>query len=188
MSFVQEESGSASCSLPRARPLSNYDVSVFPSGRRPAAQRHHGRSPPRGRSASSRASPADRAIFASPTSATVMTTTVSWRSTPLRRRDASPGALLRRADDQLSTSVRSAQWRGSRGHRPGLRHGARHLPRGASAAAGAFQKYTENAVSKTVELPRDATRDSHPECVRPRLPPRLQGRHRLSDKSATSRS
>ena len=96
MSFVQEESGAASCNLARERgPFPNYDVSVFPErGGAPRRNATRRRSPPRGRSASSRAFPAGLSRSSpSPTSATSWTTTISWRFIPSSKPRCGAGAL-----------------------------------------------------------------------------------------------
>ena len=184
MSFIQEESGAASCNLARERgPFPNYDVSVFPE--RGGAPRRNATTTtiaPTGTiSIIAGVSSGIEPIFALSYIRNVMDNDHLVEVHPLfdaemRRRGLY--SVERMTELSKVGTLRHLEW-DPRGRRPGLRHGARHLPGGPPPDAGGLPEVHRKRGVQDGELLLRRHARRHPEGVRPRLPPRLQGRHRL---------
>jgi len=190
MSFIQRSRGPPPATSPRAGPFPNYDVSVFPE--RGGAPRRNATTTtiaPTDDQHSSRASPADRAdlrpllhpqrhdndhlVEVHPSSPPRCG---AGGSTPSRDDRALEGGHAPAHGIDPEDVARSYVTAHDISRRPtsGCRRPSRSTPK--------------TRLSKTVNFP-STPRGGHPESVRPRLPPRLQGRHRLpGTRAATSRS
>jgi len=164
MSFVQEESGGASCNLARERgPFPNYDVSVFPE-RGGAARRNATTTTiaPTGTiSIIAGVSSGIEPIFALSYIRNVMDNDHLVEVHPLF------DAEMRRRGLYSLERMTEVSKEGSLRHMEGIPEDIARVyvtahdisPEAHLRMQAAFQKYTENAVSKTVNFPADATRD-----------------------------
>jgi len=164
MSFVQEESGAASCNLARERgPFPNYDVSIFPE--RGGAPRRNATTTtiaPTGTiSIIAGVSSGIEPIFALSYIRNVMDNDHLVEVHPLfdaemRRRGLY--SVERMTDLSKVGTLRHLDWVPEEVARVYVT--AHDIsPEAHLRMQAAFQKYTENAVSKTVNFPSDATRD-----------------------------
>ena len=164
MSFVQEESGTASCNLARERgPFPNYDVSVFPE--RGGAKRRNATTTtiaPTGTiSIIAGVSSGIEPIFALSYIRNVMDNDHLVEVHPLfdgemRRRGLY--SVERMTELSKVGTLRHLEWIPEDVARVYVT--AHDIsPEAHLRMQAAFQKYTENAVSKTVNFPADATRD-----------------------------
>ena len=164
MSFVQEESGAASCNLARERgPFPNYDVSVFPE--RGGAKRRNATTTtiaPTGTiSIIAGVSSGIEPIFALSYTRNVMDNDHLVEVHPLF------DAEMRRRGLYSVERMTELSKVGTLRHLEGVPEDVARVyvtahdisPEAHLRMQAAFQKYTENAVSKTVNFPADATRD-----------------------------
>ncbi|MDO8739877.1 MAG: vitamin B12-dependent ribonucleotide reductase [Candidatus Deferrimicrobium sp.] len=164
MSFVQEESGAASCNLARERgPFPNYDVSVFPE--RGGAKRRNATTTtiaPTGTiSIIAGVSSGIEPIFALSYIRNVMDNDHLVEVHPLF------DAEMRRRGLYSAERMTELSKVGTLRHLEGIPEDVARIyvtahdisPEAHLRMQAAFQKYTENAVSKTVNFPTDATRD-----------------------------
>ena len=164
MSFVQEESGAASCNLARERgPFPNYDVSVFPE--RGGAKRRNATTTtiaPTGTiSIIAGVSSGIEPIFALSYIRNVMDNDHLVEVHPLFE------AEMRRRGLYSVERMTELSKVGTLRHLEGIPEDVARVyvtahdisPEAHLRMQAAFQKYTENAVSKTVNFPSDATRD-----------------------------
>jgi ribonucleoside-diphosphate reductase alpha chain len=164
MSFVQEESGAASCNLARERgPFPNYDVSVFPE--RGGAPRRNATTTtiaPTGTiSIIAGVSSGIEPIFALSYTRNVMDNDHLLEVHPLFE------AEMRRRGLYSAERMTELSKVGTLRHMESIPEDVARVfvtahdisPEAHLRMQAAFQKYTENAVSKTVNFPADATRD-----------------------------
>ena len=164
MSFVQEESGAASCNLARERgPFPNYDVSVFPE--RGGAKRRNATTTtiaPTGTiSIIAGVSSGIEPIFALSYIRNVMDNDHLVEVHPLFE------AEMRRRGLYSVERMTELSKVGTLRHMESIPEDVARVyvtahdisPEAHLRMQAAFQKYTENAVSKTVNFPSDATRD-----------------------------
>jgi len=164
MSFVQEESGAASCNLARERgPFPNYDVSVFPE--RGGAPRRNATTTtiaPTGTiSIIAGVSSGIEPIFALSYTRNVMDNDHLVEVHPLFE------AEMRRRGLYSVERMTELSKVGTLRHLESIPEDVARVyvtahdisPEAHLRMQAAFQKYTENAVSKTVNFPSDATRD-----------------------------
>jgi ribonucleoside-diphosphate reductase alpha chain len=164
MSFVQEESGAASCNLARERgPFPNYDVSVFPD--RGGAKRRNATTTtiaPTGTiSIIAGVSSGIEPIFALSYTRNVMDNDHLVEVHPLF------DAEMRRRGLYSVERMTELSKVGTLRHMESIPEDVARVyvtahdisPEAHLRMQAAFQKYTENAVSKTVNFPSDATRD-----------------------------
>jgi ribonucleoside-diphosphate reductase alpha chain len=164
MSFVQEESGAASCNLARERgPFPNYDVSVFPE--RGGAKRRNATTTtiaPTGTiSIIAGVSSGIEPIFALSYIRNVMDNDHLVEVHPLF------DAEMRRRGLYSVERMTELSKVGTLRHMESIPEDVARVyvtahdisPEAHLRMQAAFQKYTENAVSKTVNFPSDATRD-----------------------------
>ena len=164
MSFVQEESGAASCNLARERgPFPNYDVSVFPE--RGGATRRNATTTtiaPTGTiSIIAGVSSGIEPIFALSYIRNVMDNDHLVEVHPLF------DAEMRRRGLYSVERMTELSKVGTLRHMESIPEDVARVyvtahdisPEAHLRMQAAFQKYTENAVSKTVNFPSDATRD-----------------------------
>jgi len=164
MSFVQEESGAASCNLARERgPFPNYDVSVFPE--RGGAKRRNATTTtiaPTGTiSIIAGVSSGIEPIFALSYIRNVMDNDHLVEVHPLF------DAEMRRRGLYSVERMTEISKVGTLRHLEGIPEDVARIyvtahdisPEAHLRMQAAFQKYTENAVSKTVNFSADATRD-----------------------------
>jgi ribonucleoside-diphosphate reductase alpha chain len=164
MSFVQEESGAASCNLARERgPFPNYDVSVFPE--RGGAKRRNATTTtiaPTGTiSIIAGVSSGIEPIFALSYIRNVMDNDHLVEVHPLFE-----GEMRRRGLYSVERMTEVSKV-GTLRHMESIPEDVSRVyvtahdisPEAHLRMQAAFQKYTENAVSKTVNFPSDATRD-----------------------------
>ena len=164
MSFVQEESGAASCNLARERgPFPNYDVSVFPD--RGGAKRRNATTTtiaPTGTiSIIAGVSSGIEPIFALSYTRNVMDNDHLVEVHPLF------DAEMRRRGLYSVERMTELSKVGTLRHMESIPEDVARVyvtahdisPEAHLRMQAAFQKYTENAVSKTVNFPADATRD-----------------------------
>ena len=192
MSFIQEESTAASCILARERgPFPNYEVSVFPE-RRCAPRRNATTTTiaPTGTiSIIAGASSGIEPVFALSYIRNVMDNDHLVEAHPLfdaemRQRGLYSAALM----EEISK-------KGSLKHVDGIPDEVSRVyvtahdisPEAHLRMQAAFQKYTDNAVSKTVNFPDGRDPGRHPEGVPPRLPARA-ARASRSTGTAAARS
>ena len=164
MSFVQEESGSASCSLARERgPFPNYDVSVFPE---------RGGAPRRNATTTTIAPTGTISIIAGVSSGIEPIFALSYVRNVMdndRLVEVHPlfDAEMRRRGLYSVERMTELSNVGTLRHMEGIPEDVARVyvtahdisPEAHLRMQAAFQKYTENAVSKTVNFPADATRD-----------------------------
>ena len=164
MSFVQEESGSASCSLARERgPFPNYDVSVFPE---------RGGAPRRNATTTTIAPTGTISIIAGVSSGIEPIFALSYVRNVMdndRLVEVHPlfDAEMRRRGLYSVERMTELSNVGTLRHMEGIPEDVARVyvtahdisPEAHLRMQAAFQKYTENAVSKTVNFPSDATRD-----------------------------
>ena len=164
MSFIQEESGAASCNLARERgPFPNYDVSVFPE--RGGAKRRNATTTtiaPTGTiSIIGGVSSGIEPIFALSYTRNVMDNDHLVEVHPLF------DAEMRRRGLYSVERMTELSKVGTLRHMESIPEDIARVyvtahdisPEAHLRMQAAFQKYTENAVSKTVNFPSDATRD-----------------------------
>ncbi len=164
MSFVQEESGAASCNLARERgPFPNYDISVFPD--RGGAKRRNATTTtiaPTGTiSIIAGVSSGIEPIFALSYTRNVMDNDHLVEVHPLF------DAEMRRRGLYSVERMTELSKVGTLRHMESIPEDVARVyvtahdisPEAHLRMQAAFQKYTENAVSKTVNFPSDATRD-----------------------------
>jgi ribonucleoside-diphosphate reductase alpha chain len=164
MSFIQEESGAASCNLARERgPFPNYDVSVFPE--RGGAKRRNATTTtiaPTGTiSIIGGVSSGIEPIFALSYTRNVMDNDHLVEVHPLF------DAEMRRRGLYSVERMTELSKVGTLRHMESIPEDVARVyvtahdisPEAHLRMQAAFQKYTENAVSKTVNFPSDATRD-----------------------------
>ncbi len=164
MSFIQEESGAASCNLARERgPFPNYDVSVFPE--RGGAKRRNATTTtiaPTGTiSIIAGVSSGIEPIFALSYIRNVMDNDHLVEVHPLF------DAEMRRRGLYSVERMTELSKVGTLRHMESIPEDVARVyvtahdisPEAHLRMQAAFQKYTENAVSKTVNFPSDATRD-----------------------------
>ncbi len=164
MSFIQEESGAASCNLARERgPFPNYDVSVFPD--RGGAKRRNATTTtiaPTGTiSIIAGVSSGIEPIFALSYTRNVMDNDHLVEVHPLF------DAEMRRRGLYSVERMTELAKVGTLRHMESIPEDVARVyvtahdisPEAHLRMQAAFQKYTENAVSKTVNFPADATRD-----------------------------
>ena len=164
MSFIQEESGAASCNLARERgPFPNYDVSVFPE--RGGAKRRNATTTtiaPTGTiSIIGGVSSGIEPIFALSYTRNVMDNDHLVEVHPLF------DAEMRRRGLYSVERMTELSKMGTLRHMESIPEDVARVyvtahdisPEAHLRMQAAFQKYTENAVSKTVNFPSDATRD-----------------------------
>ena len=164
MSFVQEESGSASCSLARERgPFPNYDVSVFPE---------RGGAPRRNATTTTIAPTGTISIIAGVSSGIEPIFALSYVRNVMDNDhlvEVHPlfDAEMRRRGLYSVERMTELSNVGTLRHMEGIPEDVARVyvtahdisPEAHLRMQAAFQKYTENAVSKTVNFPADATRD-----------------------------
>ncbi|MDD5762679.1 MAG: adenosylcobalamin-dependent ribonucleoside-diphosphate reductase, partial [bacterium] len=164
MSFIQEESGAASCNLARERgPFPNYDVSVFPE--RGGAPRRNATTTtiaPTGTiSIIGGVSSGIEPIFALSYIRNVMDNDHLVEVHPLFEAEMRRRGLYsveRMTEISKVGTLRHLEWVPEDVARAYVT--AHDIsPEAHLRMQAAFQKYTENAVSKTVNFPSDATRD-----------------------------
>ncbi|MHB1025465.1 MAG: vitamin B12-dependent ribonucleotide reductase [Desulfobacteria bacterium] len=164
MSFIQEESGAASCNLARERgPFPNYDVSIFPE--RGGAPRRNATTTtiaPTGTiSIIAGVSSGIEPIFALSYIRNVMDNDHLVETHPLF------DAEMRRRGLYSVERMTELSKVGTLRHMESIPEDVARVyvtahdisPEAHLRMQAAFQKYTENAVSKTVNFPSDATRD-----------------------------
>ena len=164
MSFVQEESGSASCSLARERgPFPNYDVSVFPE---------RGGAPRRNATTTTIAPTGTISIIAGVSSGIEPIFALSYIRNVMDNDhlvEVHPlfAAEMRRRGLYSVERMTELSKVGTLRHMESIPEDVARVyvtahdisPEAHLRMQAAFQKYTENAVSKTVNFPADATRD-----------------------------
>ena len=164
MSFVQEESGAASCNLARERgPFPNYDVSVFPE---------RGGAPRRNATTTTIAPTGTISIIAGVSSGIEPIFALSYIRNVMdndRLVEVHPlfDAEMRRRGLYSVERMTELSKVGTLRHLEGIPEDVARVyvtahdisPEAHLRMQAAFQKYTENAVSKTVNFPTDATRD-----------------------------
>jgi ribonucleotide reductase alpha subunit len=164
MSFVQEESGAASCSLARERgPFPNYDVSVFPE---------RGGAPRRNATTTTIAPTGTISIIAGVSSGIEPIFALSYIRNVMDNDhlvEVHPlfAAEMRRRGLYSVERMTELSKVGTLRHLEGIPEDVSRVyvtahdisPEAHLRMQAAFQKYTENAVSKTVNFPSDATRD-----------------------------
>jgi len=164
MSFVQEESGAASCSLARERgPFPNYDVSVFPE---------RGGAPRRNATTTTIAPTGTISIIAGVSSGIEPVFALSYIRNVMDNDhlvEVHPlfAAEMRRRGLYSVERMTELSKVGTLRHLEGIPEDVARVyvtahdisPEAHLRMQAAFQKYTENAVSKTVNFSADATRD-----------------------------
>ncbi|PJB30619.1 MAG: ribonucleoside-diphosphate reductase, adenosylcobalamin-dependent [Deltaproteobacteria bacterium CG_4_9_14_3_um_filter_65_9] len=164
MSFVQEESGAASCNLARERgPFPNYDVSVFPE---------RGGAPRRNATTTTIAPTGTISIIAGVSSGIEPIFALSYIRNVMDNDhlvEVHPlfDAEMRRRGLYSVERMTELSKVGTLRHLEGIPEDVARVyvtahdisPEAHLRMQAAFQKYTENAVSKTVNFPTDATRD-----------------------------
>jgi len=164
MSFVQEESGNASCNLARERgPFPNYDVSVFPE---------RGGAPRRNATTTTIAPTGTISIIANVSSGIEPVFALSYIRNVMDNDhlvEAHPlfDAEMRRRGLYSVERMTEISKVGTLRHIEGIPEDVARVfvtahdisPEAHLRMQAAFQKYTDNAVSKTVNFPTDATRD-----------------------------
>ncbi len=164
MSFIQEESGNASCNLARERgPFPNYAVSVFPD---------RGGAPRRNATTTTIAPTGTISIIAGVSSGIEPIFALSYIRNVMDNDhlvEAHPlfDAEMRRRGLYSVERMTEVSKKGSLRHMDGIPAEVARIyvtahdisPEAHLRMQAAFQKYTENAVSKTVNFPSDATRD-----------------------------
>ncbi len=164
MSFVQEESGAASCNLARERgPFPNYDVSVFPE---------RGGAPRRNATTTTIAPTGTISIIAGVSSGIEPIFALSYIRNVMDNDhlvEVHPlfDAEMRRRGLYSVERMTELSKVGTLRHLESIPEDVARVyvtahdisPEAHLRMQAAFQKYTENAVSKTVNFPSDATRD-----------------------------
>lgn len=164
MSFIQEESGSASCSLARERgPFPNYDVSVFPE---------RGGAPRRNATTTTIAPTGTISIIAGVSSGIEPVFALSYIRNVMdndRLVEVHPlfEAEMRRRGLYSVERMTELSKAGTLRRMEGIPEDMARVfvtahdisPEAHLRMQAAFQKYTDNAVSKTVNFPSDATRE-----------------------------
>ncbi len=164
MSFVQEESGGASCNLARERgPFPNYDVSVFPE---------RGGAPRRNATTTTIAPTGTISIIAGVSSGIEPIFALSYIRNVMDNDhlvEVHPlfDAEMRRRGLYSVEQMTALSKVGTLRHMDGIPEDVARVyvtahdisPEAHLRMQAAFQKYTENAVSKTVNFSTDATRD-----------------------------
>ena len=164
MSFVQEESGGASCNLARERgPFPNYDVSVFPE---------RGGAPRRNATTTTIAPTGTISIIAGVSSGIEPIFALSYTRNVMDNDhlvEVHPlfDAEMRRRGLYSVEQMTALSKVGTLRHMDGIPEDVARVyvtahdisPEAHLRMQAAFQKYTENAVSKTVNFSTDATRD-----------------------------
>ncbi len=164
MSFVQEESGAASCNLARERgPFPNYDVSVFPE---------RGGAPRRNATTTTIAPTGTISIIAGVSSGIEPIFALSYIRNVMDNDhlvEVHPlfDAEMRRLGLYSVERMTELSKVGTLRHMESIPEDVARIyvtahdisPEAHLRMQAAFQKYTENAVSKTVNFPSDATRD-----------------------------
>ncbi|HEX8042320.1 LAGLIDADG family homing endonuclease [Candidatus Deferrimicrobium sp.] len=164
MSFIQEESGAASCSLARERgPFPNYDVSVFPE---------RGGAPRRNATTTTIAPTGTISIIAGVSSGIEPIFALSYIRNVMDNDhlvEVHPlfDAEMRRRGLYSVERMTELSKVGSLRHLGWIPEDVARVyvtahdisPEAHLRMQAAFQKYTENAVSKTVNFPADATRE-----------------------------
>ena len=164
MSFVQEESGAASCNLARERgPFPNYDVSVFPE---------RGGAPRRNATTTTIAPTGTISIIAGVSSGIEPIFALSYTRNVMDNDhlvEVHPlfDAEMRRRGLYSVERMTELSKVGTLRHMESIPEDVARVyvtahdisPEAHLRMQAAFQKYTENAVSKTVNFPSDATRD-----------------------------
>ena len=164
MSFVQEESGNASCNLARERgPFPNYDVSVFPE---------RGGAPRRNATTTTIAPTGTISIIANVSSGIEPVFALSYIRNVMDNDhlvEVHPlfDAEMRRRGLYSVERMTEISKVGTLRHVEGIPEDVARVyvtahdisPEAHLRMQAAFQKYTDNAVSKTVNFPTDATRD-----------------------------
>jgi ribonucleoside-diphosphate reductase alpha chain len=164
MSFVQEESGAASCSLARERgPFPNYEVSVFPE---------RGGAPRRNATTTTIAPTGTISIIAGVSSGIEPVFALSYIRNVMDNDhlvEVHPlfAAEMRRRGLYSVERMTELSKVGTLRHLEGIPEDVARVyvtahdisPEAHLRMQAAFQKYTENAVSKTVNFSSDATRD-----------------------------
>ena len=164
MSFVQEESGAASCNLARERgPFPNYDVSVFPE---------RGGAPRRNATTTTIAPTGTISIIAGVSSGIEPIFALSYIRNVMDNDhlvEVHPlfDAEMRRRGLYSVERMTELSKVGTLRHMEGIPEDVARVyvtahdisPEAHLRMQAAFQKYTENAVSKTVNFSADATRD-----------------------------
>ena len=164
MSFIQEESGAASCNLARERgPFPNYDVSVFPE---------RGGAPRRNATTTTIAPTGTISIIAGVSSGIEPIFALSYIRNVMDNDhlvEVHPlfDAEMRRRGLYSVERMTELSKVGTLRHMESIPEDVARVyvtahdisPEAHLRMQAAFQKYTENAVSKTVNFPSDATRD-----------------------------
>ena len=164
MSFVQEESGAASCNLARERgPFPNYEVSVFPE---------RGGAPRRNATTTTIAPTGTISIIAGVSSGIEPIFALSYIRNVMDNDhlvEVHPlfDAEMRRRGLYSVERMSELSTVGTLRHMESIPEDVARVyvtahdisPEAHLRMQAAFQKYTENAVSKTVNFPSDATRD-----------------------------
>src|SRR5512134_330200 len=164
MSFVQEESGAASCNLARERgPFPNYEVSVFPE---------RGGAPRRNATTTTIAPTGTISIIAGVSSGIEPIFALSYIRNVMDNDhlvEVHPlfDAEMRRRGLYSVERMAELSTAGTLRHMESIPEDVARVyvtahdisPEAHLRMQAAFQKYTENAVSKTVNFPFDATRD-----------------------------
>ncbi len=164
MSFIQEESGAASCNLARERgPFPNHDVSVFPE---------RGGAPRRNATTTTIAPTGTISIIAGVSSGIEPVFALSYTRNVMDNDhlvEVHPlfDAEMRRRGLYSLERMTELSMVGTLRHMEGIPEDVSRVyvtahdisPEAHLRMQAAFQKHTENAVSKTVNFPSDATRD-----------------------------